>query len=163
MQEIRALGYEVYLAVDEFSWSKRTLARLLRRRIVNMSVADQWDTYVFPNAIPINIAMPEDIARLRSCFPGRSAERSWRAVTSCAEPRPTASLRPGGVQELDHLLIRRGETDETDIRTRLQGSRDVSGAPPQLEGISSTRIRESIDQDVDISHARRPDRPVLYL
>ncbi len=51
------------------------------------------------------------------------------------------SLRPGGVQELDHLLIRRGETDETDIRTRLQGSRDVSGAPPQLEGISSTRIR----------------------
>lgn len=41
MQEIRALGYEVYLAVDEFSWSKRTLARLLRRRIVNMSVADQ--------------------------------------------------------------------------------------------------------------------------
>ena len=119
MQEIRALGYEVYLAVDEFSWSKRTLARLLRRRIVNMSVADQWDTYVFPNAIPINIAMPEDIARLRSCFPGRSVTLVAGCDVVCGASA-YRSLRPGGVQELDHLLIRRGETDETDIRTRLQ-------------------------------------------
>lgn len=71
VQEIRSRGYEVYLAVDEFSWSKRTLPRLLRRRIVHMSVADQWDTYVFPNAIPINIAVPEDLRKLRACFPGR--------------------------------------------------------------------------------------------
>lgn len=150
VQEIRALGYEVYLAVDEFSWSKRTLARLLRRRIVNMSVADQWDTYVFPNAIPINIAMPEDIARLRSCFPGRSVTLVAGCDVVCGASA-YRSLRPGGVQELDHLLIRRGETDETDIRTRLQGRVTFLELPPQLEGISSTRIRESIDQDVDIS------------
>ena len=150
VQEIRALGYEVYLAVDEFSWSKRTLARLLRRRIVNMSVADQWDTYVFPNAIPINIAMPEDIARLRSCFPGRSVTLVAGCDVVCGASA-YRSLRPGGVQGLDHLLIRRGETDETDIRTRLQGHVTFLELPPQLEGISSTRIRESIDQDVDIS------------
>ena len=150
VQEIRALGYEVYLAVDEFSWSKRTLARLLRRRIVNMSVADQWDTYVFPNAIPINIAMPEDIAQLRACFPGRSVTLVAGCDVVCGASA-YRSLRPGGVQELDHLLIRRGETDETDIRTRLQGRVTFLELPPQLEGISSTRIRESIDQDVDIS------------
>ena len=28
VEEIRARGFEVYLAVDEFSWSKRTLAKL---------------------------------------------------------------------------------------------------------------------------------------
>ena len=50
VQEIRARGFEVYLAVDEFSWSKKTLPKLLRRRIVSISVADQWDTYLFPSA-----------------------------------------------------------------------------------------------------------------
>ena len=115
-----------------------------------MSVADQWDTYVFPNAIPINIAMPEDIARLRSCFPGRSVTLVAGCDVVCGASA-YRSLRPGGVQELDHLLIRRGETDETDIRTRLQGRVTFLELPPQLEGISSTRIRESIDQDVDIS------------
>ena len=41
VQEIRARGFEVYLAVDEFSWSKKTLPKLLRRRIVSISTADQ--------------------------------------------------------------------------------------------------------------------------
>lgn len=71
MQEIRARGFEVYLAVDEFSWSKKTLPKLLRRRIVSISTADQWDTYLFPDEIPVNIAMPDDLARLRQLFPGR--------------------------------------------------------------------------------------------
>ena len=94
--------------------------------------------------------MPEDIARLRSCFPGRSVTLVAGCDVVCGASA-YRSLRPGGVQELDHLLIRRGETDETDIRTRLQGRVTFLELPPQLEGISSTRIRESIDQDVDIS------------
>ena len=87
VEEIRVRGFEVYLAVDEFSWSKRTLAKLLRRRIVRMSVADQWDTYLFPDDIPINIAMPEDLRALRACFPGR------QAATLSAMPPPTAAKR----------------------------------------------------------------------
>ena len=71
VQEIRARGFEVYLAVDEFSWSKKTLPKLLRRRIVSISVADQWDTYLFPDDIPVNIAMPDDLSRLQSLFAGR--------------------------------------------------------------------------------------------
>lgn len=59
------MGFQVYLAIDEFSWSKKTLAKLMRRQIVVMSVADQWDTYLFPDDIPINIANPKDLATLK--------------------------------------------------------------------------------------------------
>ena len=56
VEEIRAQGFQVYLAVDEFSWSKRTLPKGMRRKIVGLSVADQWDTYLFPDDIPVNLA-----------------------------------------------------------------------------------------------------------
>ena len=49
------MGFEVYLALDEFSWSKKTQPRLQRRRIMSMSVSDEENIYVFPDDIPINI------------------------------------------------------------------------------------------------------------
>lgn len=66
------MGLEVYLAIDEFSWSKRTIPKLLRRKIAAISVANMWDVYLFPDNMPINIASPEDLATLAGKFPGRS-------------------------------------------------------------------------------------------
>ena len=68
VQAIRNLGMEVYLAVDEFSWSKKTQPSLVRRQIVSMSVADEFDVYLFPHDIPVNLATPEDLDRLRQVF-----------------------------------------------------------------------------------------------
>ena len=68
---IRDLGFEVYLAVDEFSWSKKAQPSLIRRQIVSMSVADEFDVYLFPHDIPVNLATPEDLLRLRQVFAGR--------------------------------------------------------------------------------------------
>ena len=70
VREIRNRGFTVYLALDEFSWSKRTQPRLVRRKIVNMSVADLFHVYLFPDDIPVNIANPRDLRRLRA-LPGR--------------------------------------------------------------------------------------------
>ena len=69
--EIRNMGFEVYMALDEFSWSKKTQPRLQRRRIMSMSVSDEENIYVFPDDIPINIANPADLARLRALFKDR--------------------------------------------------------------------------------------------
>jgi hypothetical protein len=46
---IKELGFEVYLAVDGFSWSKKTLPSLLRRYIINMSMSDVLDIYIYPD------------------------------------------------------------------------------------------------------------------
>lgn len=55
------MGYEVFLAVDEFSWSKKTQPSLIRRRIASMSVADEFHVHLFPYNIPVNIANPGDL------------------------------------------------------------------------------------------------------
>jgi hypothetical protein len=68
---IRDMGYEVFLALDEFSWSKRTLPHMLRREILSMSIAAETDMYIFPDDIPVNIANPDDLGRLRGLFAGR--------------------------------------------------------------------------------------------
>ena len=64
-RRIRELGYTVFLAIDEFSWSKKTQPHLVRRQIVNMSMADEFYVHLFPDDIPINIANPADLKRLR--------------------------------------------------------------------------------------------------
>ena len=71
VRAIRDLGFEVYLAIDEFSWSKKAQPSLVRRQIVSMSVADVFDVYLFPHDIPVNLASPLDLDRLREVFAGR--------------------------------------------------------------------------------------------
>ena len=41
-KKIQELGFTVFLAIDEFSWSKKTQPHLVRRQIVNMSIADEF-------------------------------------------------------------------------------------------------------------------------
>lgn len=71
VREIRDRGYEVFLAVDEFSWSKKAQPHLIRRQIVSMSVADEFHVNLFPDEIPVNIANPADLKRLREVFSGK--------------------------------------------------------------------------------------------
>lgn len=75
VREIRDLGYEVFLAVDEFSWSKKAQPHLIRRQIVSMSVADEFHVNLFPDEIPVNIANPADLKRLRGVFRKRAVYR----------------------------------------------------------------------------------------
>jgi HD superfamily phosphodiesterase len=65
---IRNQGFEVYLSVDEFSWSKRTLPNLIRKNIITMSIADELNIYLYPEDYPTNIANPSDLRVLRFNF-----------------------------------------------------------------------------------------------
>lgn len=153
VREIRARGFEVYLAVDEFSWSKRTLPKLLRRKIVYMSVADQWDTYLFPDDIPINIAMPQDLQSLRERFPDREVYlvAGSDVIHHASAYRESAR---SGAAEMNHIIVRRPAEEEAGyppVESILRGKVLQFSLPEQYEGISSTQIRESIDKNLDIS------------
>ncbi len=153
VEEIRKLGYEVYLAVDEFSWSKMPLPKLLRRQIVGISVADQWDTYLFPDDIPINIAMPEDLAKLR----GYLADRPLYLVAGSDVIYHASAYHAevsGGAAEYDHIIFCRNTKDGADpdqLRKIIRGDLKLLSLPPFFESVSSTRIREFIDLKLDIS------------
>ena len=151
VQEIRARGFEVYLAVDEFSWSKKTLPKLLRRKIVSISVADQWDTYLFPDDIPVNIAMPEDLAQLRALFLGREVYLVAGSDVIC-NASAYKRLEPGTAADYDHIIFcRDGSADAHALSKVIRGKLLLLSLPPFYETVSSTRIRASVDRNLDIS------------
>ena len=153
VEEIRRLGFEVYLAVDEFSWSKMPLPKLLRRKIVSISVADQWDTYLFPDDIPVNIAMPEDLAKLPQLLPDREV---YLVAGSDVIYNASAyrSQAPGSAAAYNHIIFCRNSEEKADhvsLEKFIRGELKILSLPPFFESVSSSRIREFVDQKLDIS------------
>lgn len=155
VEEIRAQGFQVYLAVDEFSWSKRTLPKGMRRKIVGLSVADQWDTYLFPDDIPVNLAAPADLAKLKALLhdPDFYLVMGTDVIAHASAYRSKA---PGSAREYNHIVFTRAQEGQPtpDLGTLgeiLQRKVLPLSLPPFFEGVSSTRIRASVDQDLDIS------------
>ena len=157
---IRDLGMEVYLAVDEFSWSKKAQPSLIRRQIVSMSVADEFDVYLFPHDMPVNLATPDDLLRLRRVFEGREL---YLAVGSDVVENASSYQAPpqeGSVHSLNHILFRRASNkttqEEEAALSRISGEIIPLQLPAHLEDISSTRIRENVDLGRDIANLVDP-------
>lgn len=153
VEEIRAHGFEVYLAVDEFSWSKRTLAKLLRRQIVSMSAANLPDVYLFPDDIPVNLAVPEDLKNLSRLF----SDRELYLVAGSDVILNASAYRqsdPGTAATYHHILFTRVESAHPEDNRRaedlLRGRVISLTLPAYYESASSTQIREYIDKDMDI-------------
>lgn len=146
-------GYEVYLAIDEFSWSKRTAPKLLRRKMAELASSDLWNVYLFPDDIPINLASPEDLSALRQHFPGRSVSLAAGSdvIIGASAYRQSA---PGSAGDFDHVIFRRsGSSVELDalLRQRIRGRILLLSLPDGYDNVSSTRIREDVDKNMDIS------------
>ena len=159
---IRDMGYEVFLAVDEFSWSKKTQPSLIRRRIASMSVADEFHVHLFPYNIPVNIANPGDLRRLKDMFAGRELYLIVGSDVIHGASSYKADPSPDSVHSMNHIVFRRvsalhGEEKDADADVGMISGKVVQlQLPSQLEDISSTRIRENIDMNRDISHLIDP-------
>ncbi len=163
VRAIRDLGFEVYLAIDEFSWSKKTQPHLIRRQIVSMSVADELHVQLFPDDVPVNIANPADLRRLRGMFPSKELY----IVVGSDVVRNASSYRAApsadSIHSMNHIVFRRisgeegdeGEHDRAAL-SLITGKVVELTLPPHLEDISSTRIRENIDLNRDISNLIDP-------
>ena len=157
VRAIRDLGYEVLLAIDEFSWSKKTQPHRIRRRLASISTADEFHVSIFPENFPVNIANPENLAALRAAFPGREV-----AIVVGSDVVANASSyrkppRENSIQTFDHIIFRRnqGGRDRHDYSI-ITGRVVELTLPTHLEEISSTRIREAVDQGRDISNLIDP-------
>ena len=167
-REIRDMGFTVYLALDEFSWSKKAQPWKVRRQIMQMSVADEENIYLFPGEIPVNIANNDDLAALKALFPDKElylvvgSDVIMNASSYKKEPQE------GTIHQYNHIVFRRvqGESEaeirkaeqetEQKIRQAIKGDLIYLTLPTYLEDISSTRIRENIDCNRDISNLISP-------
>ena len=157
VRPIRDQGFEVLLAIDEFSWSKKTQPYRLRRRIAAMAVADVFHVSIFPEDFPVNIANPENLHELRAAFPGRSVSIVVGSDVVLHASSYKKPVTPDSIHTFDHVVFRRTEPDaEPADYSCITGKVLELTLPPQLEEISSTRIREAVDANRDISNLIDP-------
>lgn len=147
---IRELGFEVYLAVDEFSWSKKSQPHLIRRQIVNLSMAGDFHVHLFPSDIPINIANPVDLKSLTALFPDQDVYLvvGSDVVKGASSYQNLPTL--GSVHGMNHVIFHRVGQEPVDISC-ITGKTYELQLPPHLEDVSSTRIRENVELNRDIS------------
>jgi len=160
---IRDMGFEVYLQVDEFSWSKQTLPHLLREEIIEMSVADELGIFLYPEEFPTNIVNGLDLAELKRNFP-----HSQVYMVTGSDVVLNASAYQGGgdkpILSFAHIIFDRknvivpdeNEQGMEEVVQRIKGDTIRLTLPPQYEDISSTQIRDSIDENRDISRLVDP-------
>ena len=161
---IRDEGYEVYLALDEFSWSKNTQARLYRKKIMSMSCADETGVYIFPDDQPVNIANPEDVRKLKRLLAGKDIYIIVGSDVIANASSYRRDPQPDSIHSLNHIVFRRetAERGEEAEQNYEAGKAKISGRvlelklPVHLEDISSSRIRDNIDNNRDIANLIDP-------
>ena len=157
VRAIRDAGFEVLLAIDEFSWSKRTQPTRIRRRIAAMSVANEFHVHIFPEDFPVNIANPANLRQLRQTFPDRAVSIVVGSDVVANASSYRKPPQPDSIHTFDHVIFRRTEPDAAPADyTCITGHVLELTLPPQLEEISSTRIREAVDANRDISNLIDP-------
>ncbi len=156
---IRSFGFEVFLGVDEFSWSKRTQPSLIRKNIINMSIADEMDIYIYPEDFPTNLANAEDLKQLSMNF---QDYRPYIVVGSDVITNASAYKEPMtdfSIHSFPHIVFERHDREYPPEHGNLlsEAINQINAPvirlnlPPQYEDISSTQIRTYIDENRDIS------------
>ena len=120
-----------------------------------MSVAGEDDLFIFPEDIPVNIANPSDLKRLKETFAGKEL---YIAVgtdvirnASCYKALP----QEHSIHTLNHIAFARESAEQRESpgeRYPISGQVINLTLKKYYEDISSTRIRENVDMDRDISN-----------
>ncbi|MCJ7656625.1 MAG: cytidyltransferase [Candidatus Atribacteria bacterium] len=164
VKAIEALGFEIYLAVDEFSWSKRTQPHLFRKNVINISIADELNVYLYPEDLPVNIANPDDLKALRENF---HFSEVYFVVGSDVILNASAyqkNKRKNSIHTFSHIIFDRKIPNIVDEKEEgiQEAIKEIKGETirlnltPSYEEISSTQIRNNIDENRDISRLIDP-------
>lgn len=149
---IRDKGFEVYLAVDEFSWSKKTLPNLLRRNILNMSIASELNIYIYPDIYPTNIASIDDLNTLKGNFPDSEVYIAVGSDVVLNASSYKSEKMPDSIHSFNHIIFERGRSKKVHECTKnIDGKIEWLMLPSKYSDISSTQIRKYIDENRDIS------------
>lgn len=159
VREIEKIGMEVYLSVDEFSWSKRTQPHLYRKNLINMSIADELNVYLYPENLPNNIANPNDLKLLKKQF-----TKSEVYIVAGSDVLLNASAysdidNQSPLIKFPHIVFSRKsfQLSEKQQKKYHETINKIASKVIQLnlqapfEEISSSQIRKNIDNHRDIS------------
>ncbi|MBF8983522.1 cytidyltransferase [Lutibacter sp. B2] len=158
-KSVRNLGFEVYLAIDEFSWSKQTLPHLLRKNIANMSIANELNIYLYPEHFPTNIANKETLKQLKDNFSYSEVHIVVGSDVVLNASSYTKEATENSIHSFPHIIFERNhllpaEKRKSNFSTAIEKINEkvtVLALSSPYEDISSTQIRNYIDENRDIS------------
>lgn len=149
---IRDLGYEVYLAVDEFSWSKKTLPNLLRKILINLSICDEFNIYIYPETMQVNIANPKDLRKLKGSFYGSEVYFVSGSDVLLNASCYSKAVEEDSIHTFNHIIFERGNSKKLlTAKSLIKGTIEVLKLPSKYSMISSSQIRNYIDKNRDVS------------
>ncbi|PAB58530.1 nucleotidyl transferase family protein [Anaeromicrobium sediminis] len=156
---VRDLGFEVYLGIDEFSWSKRTLPHKLRKNIVSMSIAGELGIYIYPEDYPVNIGNSHNLMSLKNNF--RNSDVSIVVGSDVILNASAYKNKTKGfsINNFNHIVfdrnqilaIKKQELEFKKASQNIDGTIHIIGLSTPFEEVSSTQIRTNIDKNRDIS------------
>lgn len=156
---IRDMGFEVYLQVDEFSWSKLTLPNLLRKNIINMSIADELNIFIYPEEFPTNLSNTENLKVLKRNFPESEVYIVVGSDVLINASSYKDYYKNSYLYSFSHIVFERKSISYDDkdkslldnVINKINGNVIKLALSPQYEDISSTLIRNYIDENRDIT------------
>lgn len=154
---IKSLGYEVYFAIDEFSWSKKTLPSLLRKDILSISISEELGMYIYPASYPTNIANSNDLVKLKENFKDSNVCIVVGSDVILNASSYKAAPSENSIHSFPHIIFERGKNKRiTDAAKSIKAPVTFLTLPSKYSDISSTQIRNYIDENKDISSLISP-------
>ncbi|MFL0247843.1 cytidyltransferase [Candidatus Clostridium stratigraminis] len=151
-KDIRDLGFEVYLSVDEFSWSKKTLPNMLRRNILSMSIADELNIYLYPHNLSTNIANVLDLCDLKKNFINSELYIAVGSDVLLNASSYKVDVGNDTIHSFNHIIFERNRSKRLEEAVKnIRGKIVWLTLPQKYSDISSTQIRNYIDDNRDIS------------
>jgi nicotinic acid mononucleotide adenylyltransferase len=152
-------GYEVFVQVDEYSWSKRTLPRLLRKQMVRIAIADLLNVFLYPHEPPLNLATNDNLQRLAGRFAPRRVTLviGTDVIMGASAYRHLPRRGEASIFDFHHLIFLRPKSRRqakvfSDYFVRVEKLKpyfrngyDEVILGSEVSMISSSRIRESIE------------------
>ncbi|MCK8059921.1 MULTISPECIES: HD domain-containing protein [unclassified Fusibacter] len=158
-RHVRDAGFDVYIAIDPFNWMRRTQPTLLRRKLINMTIADEFGVYLFPRNKIINLNMEDSSNRLSDLFP----EQPVHLVTGEDMLLSNASYmnEDSHLFDLPHIVVSRGNLTKKKKDQALKvmdGIEQVThvNIMVDLERITPDQIRRAIDLNWDLTDVMDP-------
>lgn len=119
IKEIKKLGYDVFLDIDEISWWKNTQPNKIRRKIIDISIADEFNTYLLPENSRINLGNPNDLLKLNSLFSNKVIYIVANEEMFLNESIYKQKLMKHSIFNYDHLIIRSKVFTEGEQKSKL--------------------------------------------
>ncbi len=146
-------GFDVYLAIDCFNWRRRTQPLELRRRLIEMTIADQPHVYTMPTLPALDLRCDSASEHLKTLFP----DCDVYIVTGEDKLSERYFTKDDyqSTSDVNHLIIKRAgltalhSTENKALLSRLKNV-DYITIDDELSAITNDKIRYAIDQQWNI-------------